>query len=100
MRHPRNGAGVTPVHSRIPGRTHARKRHVCATRGFFAGGFVFQGASQIPSGTPQGQGLILLHEVGHAMGVLGRDPTHAGQKASNQAVVSHCSKAIECMGGQ
>jgi len=88
----------TPVSSSGPLR--AGQTVVNSQGAFFATGYVFQGASQIPSGTPQGQGLILLHEVGHAMGVLGRDPTHAGQKASNQAVVSHCSKAIECMGGQ
>jgi RHS repeat-associated protein len=65
---------------------------------FFYGGYSF--GVPIASGGPEGQGLLLLHEVGHATGVLKPDRDDAAAQAeNNRRVLSHCSKAIKCCGG-
>jgi hypothetical protein len=95
---PGGPSAQTPVSTSGP--LSAGQTVVNSQGAFFSSGYVFQGAGQIPSGASQGQALMLLHEVGHATGVLPPDPTNAGQAANNRAVVSHCSKTIKCCGGQ
>ena len=65
-----------------------------ASGGFFNGARRFYGAQDIAAGTPWGQALILLHELGHGMWVLPADPTPDTQGANNQTVKEHCKTTL------
>ena len=95
------GEGVTDVTRQIgayPGITSATT--IINSQGpFFSS--LYQttvGGQTFTGGTPQNQALILLHEVGHATGVLNVNDANnaAAQSANNKAVLSHCGNTINC----
>ena len=94
------GEGVTDVTRQIgayPGITSATT--IINSQGpFFSS--LYQttvGGQTFTGGTPQNQALILLHEVGHAMGLLLDDANSAtALSGNNKAVLSHCGNTINC----
>lgn len=65
--------------------------------GFFfePGATASLGGQTFQTGTPQFQTEVLLHELGHATGVLPLDANSAKQEdANNAAIVQKCSKTI------
>jgi RHS repeat-associated protein len=63
------------------------------------GGTLRVGAAKYVGGTPQAQAAILIHELGHILGLLGPDYGNNGAGAANdKSVAANCAGLINSLG--
>jgi RHS repeat-associated protein len=90
---------VTPVTSNVP---ISAETFVNPNGAFFNPGQQFQlpTGQILNSGSPVFQGFALLHELGHATGILPQDADRATQDQNNTNLAKNCKKAIQSFGSK
>jgi len=101
IQHVANDSGVQAVTSvdRSPASTvpTGAQIHINDSGLFFVPGLQvsFGGQLTLNTGTPRFQAAVLLHEFGHATGILGPDINAGVNQQNSAAVADHCKKTIQ-----